>query len=186
MWGYVRWEGDTTWLSIAAPYFIDLLTFLLFFWLCMRYLFKHRWLWINAIAIGLISPFINSIYNYWGGLDSLNDVGKLLRDLPNIPVHLYFIFTLTLYLVGTVVAFRSSPTAKEGRKKFWILIRPPLICCADILPLSSQKKRPAGCSGARNSRPTHLLRFLLLLLSFSFFLNGKFGLFLFRFLTFIA
>lgn len=116
-WGYVLWEGNTTWLSTAAPYIIDLLTFLLFFWLCMHSYFKRRWLWVNAIAIGLLSPFINSIYNYWGGLDSLNDVGKLLRDLPPLPVHLYFILTLLGYVVGMVVVVRFSRTAKEGKKK---------------------------------------------------------------------
>jgi len=116
-WGYVQWEGDTDWLTTAAPYIIDLLTFLLFFWLCMRARFERRWLWVNAIAIGLLSPFINSIYNYVGGLDSLNDVGNLLRELPPLPVHLYFILTLILYLVGMVVVFRSSPTAKHYNKQ---------------------------------------------------------------------
>jgi hypothetical protein len=115
-WGYVMWEGDTTWLSTAAPYFMDLLTFLLFFWVCMRTHFKHRWLWVNAIAIGLLSPFINSAYNYWAGLDSLNDVGKLLRDLPPLSVHLYFIVTLAGYLVGMVVVIRGSAMAIKGKK----------------------------------------------------------------------
>jgi hypothetical protein len=50
------WEGNTTWLSTAAPYFVDLLTAVLFFWICMRFRFQRRWLWINTIIIGLISP----------------------------------------------------------------------------------------------------------------------------------
>jgi hypothetical protein len=116
-WGYVLWEGNTTWLSTAAPYFVDLLTALLFFWLCMRFRFPRRWLWINAIAIGLLSPLINSIYNYWGGLSSMNDVGKLLVSLPEPVVHLYFILTLLGYLVGMVVVFRSSRMVINAKKE---------------------------------------------------------------------
>jgi hypothetical protein len=113
MWGYVTWRGDTSWITLAAPYLFDLITYLVFFVVCMRFLFPHRWLWVNAIAIGLISPFINSIYNYWGGLSSMNDVGRLLLALPAPIVHLYFILTLLGYLVGIVVVFRISPTARE-------------------------------------------------------------------------
>ncbi len=117
MWGYVRWDGETSWATLAAPYFFDLITYLIFFVVCMRFLFPRRWLWVNAIAIGLISPFINSIYNYWGGLSSMNDIGKLLLVLPANIVHLYFILTLLGYLVGLVIVLRSSPTARHASLK---------------------------------------------------------------------
>jgi hypothetical protein len=113
MWGYVTWSGEISWITHAAPYLCDLVTFLVFSVVCMLFLFPRRWLWINAIAIGLISPFINSIYNYWGSLSSMNDVGKLLLSLPEPVVHLYFILTLLGYLIGLVIVLRSSPTARH-------------------------------------------------------------------------
>lgn len=35
-WGYVRWVGNTNWLATAAPYFLDLLTFAIFFLICCK------------------------------------------------------------------------------------------------------------------------------------------------------
>ncbi|MBT3241103.1 MAG: hypothetical protein HON98_09190 [Chloroflexi bacterium] len=111
-WGYVQFSGNASWLTLAATYFFDLITFLLFFWICMRPPFKSRSLWVNAMIIGLISPFFNSLYNYLGGLNAMNDVGKLLSSLPDFAVHLYFIFTLLLYFAGLIIVFRFSPTAR--------------------------------------------------------------------------
>jgi hypothetical protein len=111
-WGHVRWEGQTSWVTTAAPYFLDLVTFFLFLWICMRFRFRRRWVWINAIAIGLISPFVNSLYNYWGGQGSLNDVGRLFVVLPGAVVHLYFILTLILYSVGLLGVLKYSETAR--------------------------------------------------------------------------
>ncbi len=110
-WGYVEFSGDGSWIIYAAPYFFDLITFLFFFWLCMRATFKTRWLWVNAYIIGLISPFFNSLYNYFGILNSTSDVGKLIMSLPDISVHLFFILTLLLYFLGMVIVFKFSPTA---------------------------------------------------------------------------
>jgi hypothetical protein len=115
MWGYVTWSGDISWITHAAPYLFDLITYLVFFVICMRFRFPRRWLWINAIAIGLISPFINSIYNYWGGLSSMNDVGKLLLALPTPIVHFYFILTLLGYLIGLILVLRASPTTHKTK-----------------------------------------------------------------------
>jgi len=102
-WGYVRWHGDTDWLTLAAPYFVDLLTYALFFLICTQARFKRHWLWVNAFIIGLVSPLVNSAYNYWGGFRGLNDVGKLLRDLPDWAVHGYFVLTIALYCLGLIV-----------------------------------------------------------------------------------
>lgn len=116
-WGYVRWDGHTSWLTIAAPYFVDLLTYAVFFWLCTRAPFKRRWLWLNAVIIGLVSPLVNSLYNYWGGFRSMNDVGRLLRALPLWQVHLYFVSTIVLYGLGLwVVLRRPGRSRHEGVK----------------------------------------------------------------------
>jgi hypothetical protein len=100
-WGWVSWHGSTTWFTTAAPYFCDLLTFFVAFSIVMVAKPKPRWLWFNILLIGMLSPFINSVANYGGGLaGNLNDVGKLLSTLDPIAVHLYFILTLLLYLWG--------------------------------------------------------------------------------------
>ena len=36
VWGYVLWSGSTDWVALAAPYLCDLLTYLLFFFICTR------------------------------------------------------------------------------------------------------------------------------------------------------
>ena len=111
-WGYVIWEGPVTSATIGAPYVCDLLTFGLFFGLCMAARFERRWVWLNAVVLGMISPLINSVYNYWGGLRGPNDVGKLLESLPPGFVHAYFWFTMGFYLVGLVLVFKWSRTAR--------------------------------------------------------------------------
>ena len=100
-WGYVRYDGYTTWFTSAAPYFCDLITFFVALLIILVAKPKRRWLWLNIGIIGMLSPLVNSVANYRGGLaGSLNDVGELLRDLDPIAVHLYFILTLLLYAWG--------------------------------------------------------------------------------------
>ena len=111
-WGYVIWEGPVTSATIGAPYVCDLMTFGLFFVLCMAARFERRWVWLNAVVLGMISPLINSVYNYWGGLRGPNDVGKLLESLSPGFVHAYFWFTIGFYLVGLVLVFKWSRTAR--------------------------------------------------------------------------
>lgn len=100
-WGYVVWEGPVTAVSLFGPYVLDLLTFLVAFLLIVRVRFRRRWLWLNVVILGVISPLVNSFYNYWGGLrGSSNDVGRLLALWPPSLVHGYFGVTLGLYLIG--------------------------------------------------------------------------------------
>ena len=99
-WGYVRWKGQTDWLAIAAPYFVDLLTFLLFFFICKRLYFRRHWLWVNLVILGMISPLVNSLYNLLRASNPHSDVGRLLDVLPPAAVYSYFILTLGFYLYG--------------------------------------------------------------------------------------
>jgi hypothetical protein len=112
LWGYVQYDGQTTWLVTAAPYLIDLATYLICFSICLKRPFRRRWVWLNLVILGLISPLINSAYNYWGGLSSRNDVGNLLAELPDPVVHVYFIGTLLCYVIGLVIVFRTSATTR--------------------------------------------------------------------------
>jgi len=114
-WGRVAWDGPPTVASMAAPYICDLLTFLIFFLVCMTVVPKRRWLWINAVAIGIISPLINSTYNYQGGLRNTNDVGWLSQQMPPMVVHGYFWCTILAYLVGLILVFTVSRMARSTR-----------------------------------------------------------------------
>jgi hypothetical protein len=108
-WGYAQWTGHTTWLSLAAPYLIDLLTAALAFVLLRRLAHRPRWLWLNIGIIGLLSPLVNSAYNYIGGwVNSANDVARLLDLLPPALVHAYFLLTLGLYAAAIWIALRRS------------------------------------------------------------------------------
>ena len=100
-WGYVSWHGYTTWFTTAAPYFCDLLTFFVAFLIILEAKPKRRWLWLNILIIGMLSPFINSAQNYFRGVaGSLNDIGELLLVLNPIAVHLCFALTLLFYAWG--------------------------------------------------------------------------------------
>jgi hypothetical protein len=116
-WGYVVWEGPSTVASIGAPYILDLLTFAVFFTVCMTVVFRRRWVWINAVAIGIISPLINSAYNYRGGLRSNNDVGWLFKQISPGIVHGYFWLTMLAYFGGLILVFTVSEMARASRSK---------------------------------------------------------------------
>jgi len=111
-WGYAGWEGHTTWFTIAAPYFCDLLVFLVAILIILEAKPQRRWLWFNILIIGMLSPFINSAFNYFSGVaGSPNDIGELLSDLNPIAVHLYFALTLLFYAWGIYYCY--------FRKKTW-------------------------------------------------------------------
>jgi hypothetical protein len=88
--------------ATAAPYLCDLATFALFFVICARWPLRGHWLWVNLVAIGLISPLVNSAYNYLNGLLGRGDVAQLLYELPGAAVQTFFALTLLLYVVGLV------------------------------------------------------------------------------------
>ena len=112
-WGYVRWEGVVTAWTIGAPYLCDLLTFLVFFAVGYLIHFKRRWIWLNLVVVGMISPSINTLYNYWGGFRGMNDVGNLLEQLPPLYVHSFFGVTIVFYLIGLGLVFTRSRMVKN-------------------------------------------------------------------------
>lgn len=112
-WGFVRISGTTDWFFLAAPYFFDMITFSIFFALMFFAPFRRKWIWLNLVIIGMISPLINSLYNYWRSAGAINDINRLFQELPGGLVHAYFISTLTFYLVGTLAVVRYSRTARS-------------------------------------------------------------------------
>jgi len=110
-WGYVSWSGPTNWVVTAAPYLCDLATFALFYLICTQWRFRRHWVWVNLVAIGLISPLVNSGYNYLNGLRGGGDVAQLLQTLGGPTVHGYFVATLAGYALGLFLTLRPRPMA---------------------------------------------------------------------------
>ena len=110
-WGYAGWNGSTTWFTTAAPYFCDLITFFVALLIILEVKPQRRRLWLNILIIGIVSPLVNSAYNYSGGLrGSFNDVGELLWVLNPLAVHLYFAVTLVFYAWGLYHCYFRSKT----------------------------------------------------------------------------
>ena len=119
--GYVSWSGENvTWAATAAPYFLDLLTFGVFFAICVFVHFKRRWIWLNLVIIGLISPLLNSGYQYLKPvLGMVGDIPALLEEVPAVYIHAYMITTILLYLAGLWYVFfrsRRNQTAAAGEE----------------------------------------------------------------------
>jgi len=114
-WGYVSWSGSTNWVTTAAPYLCDLATFLVFYLVCTRLRFRRHWVWVNLVAIGQISPLVNSAYNYLNGQRGCGDVGRLLATLPEPAVHTWFAVTLALYVVGLFLTLRPKPSSAPAQ-----------------------------------------------------------------------
>jgi len=110
-WGYAGWAGSTTWFTTAAPYFCDLITFFVALLVTLEVKPERRRLWLNILIIGVVSPLVNSAYNYFGGLrGSFNDVGVLLWVLNPIAVHLYFAVMLVFYAWGVYYCYFRRET----------------------------------------------------------------------------
>jgi hypothetical protein len=117
LWGYVKWHEQTSWFPIAAPYFCDLITFFFAYFIVAKFDIKRYWLRINIIILGMISPLVNSVYNYWGGLSGPNDVGYLFENLNIIIIHFYFGFTILLYAFGTYSCLSIKSSGKTEKTK---------------------------------------------------------------------
>lgn len=132
-WGYVRWEGPHNLFTTGAPYLLDLLTFMIFFAVCMLIPFRRRWIWLNLVIIGVVSPWINSAYNYRPNPARVNDVDVLLREGRPGMVHSYFILTMLLYLAGLYILFRHarSHNPETPEKRAWTVV--PLLLGTALL-----------------------------------------------------
>jgi hypothetical protein len=93
-----------SWVAWAAPYLCDLAMFALCLALCARASFARHWVWVNVVVLGLISPLVNSAYNYGGGLRGDGDIATLVQIVPPMAVHTYFVLTLLIYCVGLAYA----------------------------------------------------------------------------------
>jgi len=108
LWGYVNWTGTATWLSLAAPYFCDVATFLLGLWLFRWKIRMPHWIRVQVFVIGVLSPAINSLYNYLGVWRNASaDVPRVMTMISPVWVEVWMVLSLTLYGVGILAAIRS-------------------------------------------------------------------------------
>jgi hypothetical protein len=108
LWGYVNWTGTTTWITLAAPYFCDLATFLLGLWIFSLRITMPRWIRVQVFAIGVLSPAINSLYNYqavW--YNPLADVSRVMTTIPPVWVGAWIVLSLAVYCAGILALVRS-------------------------------------------------------------------------------
>jgi hypothetical protein len=116
-WGWTSWYGGHgTWIEMAAPYFCDALTAVVFFGICFLIVSRNYWVWFHCWVFGLWSPLLNSAWNYYKVLSPhpRGDVEYLLTVFPQVAVHAWFIVNLALYLFGIVTASRYRRIADES------------------------------------------------------------------------
>ena len=99
--------GSPEWLWVAAPYLCDVLTFVIGYIWASKIQPARRWLFINIVVVLLLSPLVNSAYNY-RGIGAANDVGYLAAKLGPKPVHIFFISALILYAAGIARIIRRQ------------------------------------------------------------------------------
>jgi hypothetical protein len=110
-WGYVQFTGGTTAWTDAAPYLCDLIWFVAFFFIVTRLPIPNHILWINLVIVGLVSPLVNSLVQWFAGIfgSPQTDVAQWLTAVPDFWVHLYFILTIGLYVFGLIAVFFRVP-----------------------------------------------------------------------------
>jgi hypothetical protein len=160
-WGYVHWDGPHNLVTAGAPYLLDLLTFLIFFAVCMRIRFRRRWVWLNLVIVGVVSPLVNSAYNCRQNPGRGNDVTVLLKDGNAVMVQAYFILTISLYIVGLYILLtrakiqnRQPPVAHAWTAVPLILGTILLISACSVASSSlTASKQPRSISTSRLTPP---------------------------------
>lgn len=114
----VTWQGGIDWLILSAPYFADFIIFSCFAAICYYLRIKQRWVLVNLIIIGLLSPIFYSGYGYFSSVFVQTDINRIIELMPfEELVHLYFVATLGGYVLILNAVLNDSVTAKEYRDK---------------------------------------------------------------------
>ena len=109
---YVQHSGNTGWLTEAAPFFSDLI--LIIIATILLFNIKNLQYFNTVLLLGFISPIIDLIYNYQGGLwRAGTDVSDLLNILPKTIVHLIFITAIILSVSGYIFFIKRRQRLKK-------------------------------------------------------------------------
>jgi hypothetical protein len=104
---------------IAAPYIIDFLFFALFGILCAAIPRMPRWAWVNCFIIGVLSPLIDTAYNYRGLFTGKhNDAVYLARVHGAVVTHVLFATAVVCYIIGvTVIVMRRMKSDQRETRE---------------------------------------------------------------------
>lgn len=110
LWGYVHCAGGRmNWFTMSAPYFCDLIVFIISALLCIRVHHMPRWLWINCFVLGIASPLLDVVYNYQKVFTrKQGDVNYLMTQFPDVIVHLVFLLTIFAFCVGVWATLQAA------------------------------------------------------------------------------
>ena len=98
---FVSHDGKTSWLTEAAPFFADVLVLIFGILILRRYYGSRFYTWI--LWLGIISPMIDLVYNYQGGLwREGTDVADLLEALPDLMVHIAYLSAILSALAALI------------------------------------------------------------------------------------
>ena len=114
-----NWTGGrVTPLVIAAPYLVDFFFFALFGIICAAIPRMPRWAWVNCFIIGVLSPLIDTAYNYRGlFIGKYNDAVYLARVHGSIVTHVLFATAIACYIVGTASVVMRRMKADRQKPK---------------------------------------------------------------------
>ena len=114
--GYVIYDGETSWLARAAPYLVDGALLLVVSLLVTAGTSWRRYR-LPILLFGVVSPLGDLAYSYQGGLwRSSTDVADLLATIPAIAVHAYFLGAIgvAVWLLSRLRAGRPVRTGDDA------------------------------------------------------------------------
>ncbi len=109
LWGYVQLSGgQVDWLMSAAPYLCDMLVFAIFLPLCICARSMPHWLYVNCFILGIVSPLVNTGYNYLKVFTGqYGDVDYLMFLFPDAAVHAAFLLSIAVFGTGAWMTARA-------------------------------------------------------------------------------
>lgn len=118
-YGYVILNDSAPWLVVAAPYLCDLFVFVATYWLIKLGKPKRRWVFINLVFIGLLSPVYNSLSGYIHSSFINNDVARLMDLLPKSMVSFAFWAVMAIYALLLRKLYRLWKFTHKYQVPFW-------------------------------------------------------------------
>ncbi|NPV78240.1 MAG: hypothetical protein HPY59_17930 [Anaerolineae bacterium] len=117
--GYVILDENANWLVVAAPYFCDLALFVAVFGLIRFRRFERRWVYINLVMMGLLSPLYNSLSGFINSKAIYNDVARLMMIFSEVTISYVFLFVILFYLIALRKLYRLWLFNSKYQVPFW-------------------------------------------------------------------
>lgn len=118
--GYIILGDNASWLIYAAPYFCDLILFTAAYFLLRHVRFRRRWMAVNLVSIGLVSPLFNSFSGFINSFSITNDVTHLAILFSREVVTDLFFGVGVYYFVLLRRLYRFSIFNRKAQPPFWL------------------------------------------------------------------